>query len=91
MQIMLLEKFQGKKLYLAGDGRNDSPGHCSTYCNYTFMDSASNLIVHQEIVDVREADMKSPNMEKIGCRKGLDYLKEKKIDIAKRKGKQQDS
>ncbi len=46
------------------------------------MDSASNLIVHQEIVDVREADMKSPNMEKIGCRKGLNYLKEKKIDIA---------
>ena len=82
MQEMLLEKFRGKQLYLAGDGRNDSPGHCSTYCNYTLMDTTSNLIIHQEVVDVRQAEMKSPNMEKIGCRKGLEFLKEKKLRIA---------
>eukprot|EP00112_Aurelia_sp_Birch-Aquarium-sp1_P002028 Seg1221.6 transcript_id=Seg1221.6/GoldUCD/mRNA.D3Y31 product="hypothetical protein" protein_id=Seg1221.6/GoldUCD/D3Y31 len=82
MQEMLFEKFRGKQLYLAGDGRNDSPGHCSTYCNYTLMDTVSNLIIHQEIVDVRQAEMKSPNMEKIGCKKGLEFLKEKKLKIA---------
>ena len=82
MQDLLLEKFQGKEVYLGGDGRNDSPGHCATYCNYTFMDPVSHMIIHQEVVDVRQSDLKSPNMEKLGCKNGLEFLKSKKIIVA---------
>ena len=71
MQSLLAKLYEGKMIFVGGDGRNDSPGHCATYCNYSFIDSASGFILHQEIVDVRDADFKSPNMEKIGCKKGL--------------------
>ena len=82
MQERLFNEFRGKELYLAGDGRNDSPGHCATYSNYTLMDPVSSLIIHQEIVDVREADGKNPNMEKLGCQRALNHLKENKIKVA---------
>ena len=74
MQDFILRELQGKELHLGGDRRNDSPGHCATYCTYSFIEPISNLIVHQEVVDTRQADLKSPNMEKIGCEKGLTYL-----------------
>ncbi|XP_065068067.1 uncharacterized protein LOC135693488 isoform X2 [Rhopilema esculentum] len=74
MQSLIFRLFAGKEVTLGGDGRNDSPGHCATYCTYSFIDTVSDLIVHQEIVDVRDANMKSPNMEKLGCKKGLDKL-----------------
>ena len=82
MQDMLFGKFKGKELYLGGDGRNDSPGHCATYCNYTFMDPVSHLIIHQEVIDVRQSDLKRPNMDKLGCKNGLQLLKNKKIVVA---------
>ena len=66
MQNEIFDILKGSGLIVGGDGRNDSPGHSSTYCQYTFMDTSTNLIVHQELVDVREADHKSPNMEKVG-------------------------
>ena len=74
MQDEMFTLLKGQELIVGGDGRNDSPGHSSTYCQYTFMDTFSNLIIHQELIDVREADHKSPNMEKIGCQRGLEYL-----------------
>ena len=74
MQNVILSLLNHKEVILAGDGRNDSPGHSSTYCQYTFMDTFSDLIVHQELIDVRDAQLKSPNMEKIGFQKGLDFL-----------------
>ena len=33
---------------LAGDGRNDSPGHTARYCVYTLMEESSKLIVDLE-------------------------------------------
>ena len=77
MQQQMFTIAEGHELIIAGDGRNDSPGHSSTYCTYSFLDTESNLILHQELVDVREAELKSPNMEKIGFQRGLDYLIEK--------------
>ena len=74
MQNEIFDILKGSGLIVGGDGRNDSPGHSSTYCQYTFMDTSTNLIVHQELVDVREADHKSPNMEKVGFERGLRYL-----------------
>lgn len=76
MQSLMFDLFRNKEVVIGGDGRNDSPGHCATYCTYSFIDSVSNLILHQEIVDVREAELKSPNMEKLGCKRGLDKLRE---------------
>ncbi|XP_014668906.1 PREDICTED: uncharacterized protein LOC106810139 [Priapulus caudatus] len=37
----------------------------------------SHAILDVEIVDVREADLRSPNMEIIGMKRALDFLKEK--------------
>ena len=74
MQSELLNLYRGTKISVGGDGRNDSPGHSATYCMYTFMELASSYIIHQELVDVREVQLKSPNMEKLGCQRGLDYL-----------------
>ena len=76
MQSLMFGMFRNKEVVIGGDGRNDSPGHCATYCTYSFIDSVSNLILHQEIVDVREVELKSPNMEKLGCKRGLDKLME---------------
>ena len=58
-----------------GDGRNDSPGSCAKYCAYTLMDVDTEKVVHCEIVDKREVELKSPNMERLGLKRGLNYLK----------------
>ena len=75
MQKLLFELFGNRKVNVAADGRNDSPGYSATYCNYTLMDTESNLILHQEIIDVRNANYKSSNMEKLGCKQGLASLR----------------
>ena len=46
---------QRKRAVCGRNGHNDSLGHCSTYCNNTLMDPVSNLIIHQVILDVRQA------------------------------------
>ena len=67
---------QNKDLAVAGDGRNDSPGHSARYCTNTLIDTGSNAVLEQEVVDVRQADGKSPSMEKIGCRSALLHVKQ---------------
>ena len=59
-------------LVLCGDGRNDSPGYSAQFRTYSFMDTRTNKIVSMEVVDSREADDKSVNMEKIGFTRALD-------------------
>ena len=59
-------------LVLCGDGRNDSPGYSAQYCTYSLMDTRTNKIVSMEVVDSREADDKSMNMEKNGFTRALD-------------------
>ena len=62
-------------LILAGDGRNDSPGSSAKYCAYSLMDQTTGLILHCEIVDKHETQLKSPNMERLGLQRSLLYLK----------------
>lgn len=31
-------------------------------------------MLHQELVDAREVQLKSPNMERLGCERGLQFL-----------------
>ena len=59
-------------LILCGDGRNDSPGYSAQYCTYSLMDITSNKIVALEVVDSREANDKSVNMEKLGFTRAMD-------------------
>ena len=67
---------------LAGDGRNDSPGHSSQYCTYTLMEHDSNSILSVQVVDKREVQGKSTNMEKLGAELGLRHVLDAGVEIA---------
>ena len=75
---LLFRLLQGRSISLAEDGRNDSPGHSATYCVNSFMEIDSKFILHQELVDTREAALKSPNMERLGFEQGLNYIRTRK-------------
>ena len=64
----------GEETLLGGDGRCDSPGYCAKYMNYSLCDLKRGYILHVELVDKREADLKSPNMEVIGCHRALNHV-----------------
>ena len=62
--------------------QNDSPGHSTQYCTYTFADTESKCILEIDFVDGREVEgRKSPNMERIGFEIGLDKLAKSKIKV----------
>ena len=46
-------------------------GHCAKQSVYSVMDCINYYIVHIEYVDVRQAELKSSVMEKIGCNNAL--------------------
>ena len=55
----------------------DSPGHNAKHCIYSLMDTINFYVIHIENVDVREAQMKSTVMEKVGCDRSLRAVMEK--------------
>ena len=61
---------------IAGDGRNDSPGHTARYCVYTLMEESTKMVVDLEVVDKRETGGKSAAMEKLALSRLLRRLKE---------------
>ena len=61
---------------LAGDGRNDSPGHTARYCVYTLMEETAKLIVDLEVVDKRETGGMSAAMEKLAISRLLRRLRD---------------
>lgn len=69
------------KINVSGDGRNDSPGHTAKYCTYTVMDIETEAIVEQIVVDKRETDLKSGNMETKGFQKALGNLQNAEVKI----------
>ena len=60
---------------VAGDGRNDSPGHTARYCVYTLMEETTKMIVDIEVIDKRETGGKSAAMEKLAMSRLLQRLK----------------
>ena len=68
--------FQSTGVTLAGDGRNDSPGHTARYCVYTLMEESTKTIVDLEVVDKRETGGKSAAMEKLALVRLLRRLKD---------------
>ncbi len=59
---------------IAGDGRNDSPGHCAQYLTYTFMEDVPKDILQMEVRDKRQTALVSTRMEVDALLKGLDFL-----------------
>ena len=55
-----------KDLCLIGNGRNDSPGFSARYCVYVLLEQLTGIIIDLEVLDRREADGHSPNMEREG-------------------------
>lgn len=61
---------------IAGDGRNDSPGHTARYCVHTLMEETTKLVVDLEVVAKRETGGKSAAMEKLAMSRLLQRLKD---------------
>jgi hypothetical protein len=75
MRQSLLNERKDKEILLSSDARNDSPGHCAQYCTYTITDMVDQVILQQNVVDVREVEgRKSNNMERLGFERGMDTL-----------------
>jgi hypothetical protein len=59
----------------------DSPGHCAQYCRYTFMVNVSKTIVYIITMYKRATEKKSTLLEKACFLKGLQFLREKPINV----------
>ena len=59
----------------------DSPGYNAQFCTYTSMDNAHKDIISVVVVDKREVDKKSVNMERYGFIKTLEELREKGVTV----------
>jgi hypothetical protein len=68
-------------LWFVGDGRMDSPGHCAQYCSYTFMVNVSKKIACIITMYKRATEKKSTLLEKACFLKGLQFLREKWINV----------
>ena len=68
-------------MILSGDGRCDSPGKSAKFCTYSITDSETNQILHFENVDKREVGLCSPNMEREGMTRCLDFVISKGIKV----------
>ena len=60
---------------VAGDGRNNSPGHTARYCIYTLMEETTKMVVDIEVIDKRETGGKLVAMEKLAMSRLLQRLK----------------
>ena len=59
----------------------DSPGFNAQFCTYTFLENESKDIVAMEVVDKREVQGISVNMEKCAFIKGLEGLQDKGVSV----------
>ncbi len=60
----------------------DSPGYNAQYCTYTAMENNTKDIVSLMVVDKREVEGKSTNMEKRGFIKAIEELKDKGLTVS---------
>ena len=77
----MLSEYKDNSLTLCGDGRCDSPGKSAKYCTYSLMDSETNKILHVETIDMREVNLKSPNVEREAFKRSMEYLISRGIKI----------
>ena len=63
-QEKIFSELRGKQIVVAGDGQCDSPGFTAKNLCYFLMETTTTYIIDLEVLDKREVDMKSVNMEK---------------------------
>ncbi|KAK3107625.1 hypothetical protein FSP39_018614 [Pinctada imbricata] len=68
------KEVENKMLWLAGDGRCDSPGFSAKYGTYTLLDQETGKIVDFDVIHVNEVNNKSTNMEKEGMKRSLERV-----------------
>ncbi|XP_077990951.1 uncharacterized protein LOC144445284 [Glandiceps talaboti] len=79
---VLIDALRFQHVFVSGDGRSDSPGHCAKYLSYSFMEEETDLILHFELVQVTEAPGEaSTNMERVAFNRGLTYLDEQDVKV----------
>ena len=59
---------------VSGDGRCDSPGKSAKLCTYSMMENSQNQTLHFENIDKRQVGLQSPNMEREGMIRCLEFL-----------------
>ena len=74
--MKILISLKNINVVIAGDGRCDFPGKSAKFCTYSMIEKDKNLILHFEVVDKREVGLKSPNMEREGLIRALNFLKQ---------------
>ena len=79
-QEAVIEYLKGNKLHLSGDGCCDSPGYSAKYGAYSLMDSATDLILDYNLVQVTDTGS-SVAMEKEGLRCCLDKVLAQGVEI----------
>ena len=67
---------QNKDLVVSGDGQCDSPGFTAKNLCYYLMEITTTYIIDVEVMDKRQVDMRSVNMEKEALLKILRRLKD---------------
>ena len=73
------EQLEGVVVF--GDARMDSPGHTAACCTYTLMEYTTKDILSVVVVDKRETELKSPNMEREGLKRALKELADKGVKV----------
>ena len=61
-------------LFMSGDGRMDSPGHCAQFCTYTVMENDSKEIINVVNMDKRQTGRNSVIMEREAFIQSFDQL-----------------
>ena len=60
----------------------DNPGHCAKYCTYTVMENETKKIISVKILDKRETEGKSVNLEKAGFVRCLEEIQNKGLNVS---------
>ena len=79
MQVRMFSAIATKPVVVARDGQIDSPGFSAKNCTYTLMHAHLDYVLHVELVDVRNSQLQSSVMEKVGCGRALDFVMKKLV------------
>ena len=72
----IFRRLQNKDIVVCGDGQCDSPGFTAKNLCYYLMEMTTRCIIDVEVMDKRQVDMRSVNMEKEALLKILRRLKD---------------
>ena len=74
-QTIINQELQGQNVVVMGDGQCDSPGFTAKNLCYFLMEMTTGYIIDLEVLDKREVELKSVNMEKKALENILQRIK----------------